>query len=77
MSEYPNCTWPRCAYQQGGPCVAGTLCRPICSLPPVKRVEDIYEKAARLERALQSIAANTCCVMCREAALVAKKALEA
>jgi hypothetical protein len=29
----------------------------------------------RLERALQSIAANTCCDKCQEAALVAKKAL--
>lgn len=31
--------------------------------------------ARRLERALQSIAANTCCDKCQEAALVAKKAL--
>jgi DNA repair exonuclease SbcCD ATPase subunit len=32
-------------------------------------------KAARLEEALRSVAANTCCDTCREAALVARAAL--
>ena len=31
---------------------------------------------SRMRTALESIAANTCCDSCREAALVAKKALE-
>jgi hypothetical protein len=32
-------------------------------------------KCATMKRALESIAANTCCGTCREAALVAQKAL--
>ena len=40
----------------------------------------IYNKSAdhieKLEAALRSIAANACCDSCREAALVARKALE-
>ena len=41
---------------------------------------DLPDKAAdrieKLEAALRSIAANACCDSCREAALVARKALE-
>lgn len=34
------------------------------------------ERCAKLEAALQSIAANSCCGTCREAALVARDALK-
>lgn len=34
-----------------------------------------FEKMCELAKALQSIAANTCCSTCREAALVARAAL--
>ena len=34
------------------------------------------ERIEKLEAALRSIAANACCNSCREAALVARKALE-
>ena len=34
------------------------------------------DRIERLEAALRSIAANACCDSCREAALVARKALE-
>lgn len=40
-------------------------------------VEDaLRERVKRLEEALRSIAKNTCCDRCQEAALIAKKALE-
>ena len=35
-----------------------------------------YEDYAQIEAALKSIAANTCCDRCQEAALVARSALE-
>lgn len=38
-------------------------------------IEAAY-RIEQLEAALQSIAANTCCDRCQEAALVARKALE-
>jgi hypothetical protein len=52
----------------------------------VKRLADEFDKAMvlvdqqncrieKLEAALRSIAANACCDSCREAALVARKAL--
>ena len=42
-------------------------------VPGMDKAADRIEK---LEAALQSIAANACCDSCREAALVARKALE-
>ena len=36
----------------------------------------LNERIEKLEAALRSIAANACCDSCREAALVARKALE-
>ena len=59
---------------------------------PDKGIEEQYEalsastslqlsqalnRIAKLEGALEAIAANTCCVTCREAGLVAQAALEA
>lgn len=43
---------------------------------PMKDVRVVQEYIDRLEAALRSIAANACCDSCREAALVARKALE-
>ena len=37
---------------------------------------DAADRIEKLEAALRSIAANACCDSCREAALVARKALE-
>ena len=39
-------------------------------------VFDAANRIEKLEAALRSIAANSCCDSCREAALVARKALE-
>jgi hypothetical protein len=39
-------------------------------------VKHYEERIEKLEAALRSIAANACCDSCREAALVARKALE-
>ena len=41
-----------------------------------KELERAADRIEKLEAALRSIAANTCCDSCREAALVARKALE-
>jgi hypothetical protein len=38
--------------------------------------EDAADRIEKLEAALREIAANACCDSCREAALVARKALE-
>ena len=40
------------------------------------QVQCLEERIEKLETALRSIAANACCDSCREAALVARKALE-
>ena len=40
------------------------------------RYDEAAERIEKLEAALRSIAANACCDSCREAALVARKALE-
>jgi hypothetical protein len=41
------------------------------------QTREVYQKRIeKLESALRSIAANACCDSCREAALVARKALE-
>ena len=45
----------------------------LCGNPVCDEAADRIEK---LEAALRSIAANACCDSCREAALVARKALE-
>lgn len=39
-------------------------------------IEAHHKEIERLREALQSIAKNTCCGACQEAALVARKALE-
>ena len=39
-------------------------------------IEEAADRIEKLEAALRSIAANACCDSCREAALVARKALE-
>ncbi len=44
-----------------------------CTCDIIERSADLIE---RLQAALQSIAANTCCDKCQEAALVARAALE-
>jgi len=44
-----------------------------CTCDIIERAADLIE---RLQVALQSIAANTCCDKCQEAALVARAALE-
>ena len=42
-----------------------------------EQTREVYQKRIeKLEAALRSIAANACCNSCREAALVARKALE-
>ena len=41
-----------------------------------KFVAEKDDRISKLEAALRSISANTCCETCREAALVAQKALE-
>jgi predicted secreted Zn-dependent protease len=41
----------------------------------VAAVEQCRQEAVKLEQALQSIASNTCCDKCQEAALVAQEAL--
>jgi hypothetical protein len=41
-----------------------------------KRIEETWELNQRYEKALKSIAANTCCDKCQEAAAWAKSALE-
>ena len=40
-----------------------------------KRIEQLEADLAAMREALQSIAANTCCDKCQEAALVARAAL--
>ena len=40
------------------------------------RCADLEAEIARLREALQSIAANSCCDKCQEAALVARQALQ-
>ena len=40
------------------------------------RYDEAAERIEKLEAALRSIAANACCDSCREAALVARNALE-
>jgi len=42
----------------------------------LKRCGEAADRIEKLEAALRSIAANACCDSCREAALVARKALE-
>lgn len=42
----------------------------------IVRADEANARAERLEAALRSIAANTCCGGCREAALVARAALK-
>lgn len=49
---------------------AANLRQSLIKLDDMRRIE-------KLEAALRSIAANTCCDSCREAALVARKALDA
>ncbi len=44
--------------------------------PPVLILTDNVKRIEALEKALRSIAANTCCDKCQEAALVARAALE-
>jgi hypothetical protein len=41
-----------------------------------ERIKSQADRIEKLEAALRSIAANACCDSCREAALVARKALE-
>ena len=41
------------------------------------KIETAADRIEKLEAALRSIAANACCDSCREAALVARKALDA
>ena len=41
-----------------------------------RRAREAADRIEKLEAALRSIAANACCDSCREAALVARKALE-
>jgi hypothetical protein len=41
-----------------------------------RRAREAADHIEKLEAALRSIAANACCDSCREAALVARKALE-
>ena len=42
-----------------------------------RRASEAADRIEKLEAALRSIAANACCDSCREAALVARKALDA
>ena len=44
--------------------------------PSLKSHAEAADRIEKLEAALRSIAANACCDSCREAALVARKALE-
>jgi hypothetical protein len=58
--------------------------RDMCGRDGILAIRDIYDhdvaeaadRIEKLEAALRSIAANACCDSCREAALVARKALE-
>jgi len=43
---------------------------------PGRTAEQAADRIEALEKALRSIAANTCCDKCQEAALVARAALE-
>ena len=45
------------------------------AIPNADLVEEAADRIEKLEAALRSIAANACCDSCREAALVARKAL--
>lgn len=71
-SRPKSCTcgdsWP-CPLHGGPPAAP----EPTPSEEPLVRFDK--ERAERLEKALRSIAANTCCGTCREAALVAREAL--
>jgi hypothetical protein len=45
--------------------------------PPHVTMDEAADRIEKLETALRSIVANACCDSCREAALVARKALDA
>jgi hypothetical protein len=44
--------------------------------PVTRKLKEQADRIEKLEAALRSIAANACCDSCREAALIARKALE-
>lgn len=46
-----------------------------CMTRAAARIEALAARVAKLEEALESIANNTCCEKCQEAALVARAAL--
>jgi bacterioferritin-associated ferredoxin len=49
---------------------------PATESPMIHKIKQQHKRIQQLETALHSIAANTCCGKCQEAALVARAALE-
>ena len=57
-------------------CSCNFLATPCGAEEECRNAFEAAHRIEKLEAALRSIAANTCCDSCREAALVARKALE-
>ena len=69
--------WPICKMAAAPGPHNGANARRIAALPDLEAAYlDLYDEVQRLRAVLESIAKNTCCEGCQEAALVARAALK-